>query len=243
MDFKTFFDEVRGPLFKWTLYADQVSGCEFLIEQFEAARWPVGWAAYALATVKHETAHTMQPIAERGTDAYFKKMYDPLGSRPALARRNGNTVPGDGRRYRGRGYVQITWRSNYRRVGQKIGVDLESSPDLALVPEHAVRILMRGMAEGWFTGKKLADYINDSRADYVGARRIINGTDKAEEIAALALRFEAALRKAGYGAGPTKPRPVPVLPPDVPAAKPPAPNVAAAGFWSRLFSTLFGKSP
>ena len=59
---------------------------------------------------------------------------------------------------------------------------------------HAVKIMVQGMKDGWFTGKKLSDYINQSQKDYVGARRIINGTDKDKLISGYAETFEKALR-------------------------------------------------
>ena len=147
--------------------------------------WPVSWIAYGLATTWHETARTMQPIKEHGGEAYFTRMYDPMGARPHVAARLGNIHPGDGARYAGRGYVQLTGRTNYARYG------IDGSPDDAMKPDVAGRILRDGMENGRFTGKKLSDYLP---GDYVNARRIINGTDKAETIAGHARAFEAALR-------------------------------------------------
>ena len=87
----------------------------------------------------------------------------------------------------GRGFVQLTWRNNYAKAGAKVGADLVTQPDLATQPETAAKIIACGMAEG------LADYITDSRCDYVAARRIVNGTDKADLIAGYARIFETAL--------------------------------------------------
>src|SRR5687768_5181465 len=133
----------------------------------------VRWAAYMLATVKHECADKWAPIVERGSVDYFEK-YDadtPLGQRL------GNTVDGDGFRFRGRGYVQITGKANYERLGRAIGLmdELVENPDRALEPEISYRIMSFGMRRGSFTGKKLSDYINAIGCDYVNARRIING--------------------------------------------------------------------
>jgi len=63
-------------------------------------------------------------------------------------------------------------------------------PDLALEFDNALFILIHGMIEGSFTGKKLGDYFGDFGSDFVGARRIINGKDKAEKIALLAQKFK-----------------------------------------------------
>ena len=154
----------------------------------------IRWAAYMLATVKHECANTWAPIFERGSVSYFEK-YDadtPLGHRL------GNTVDGDGFLFRGRGYVQITGRANYDRVGRAIGVgdSLVKNPDLALDPKTAYMIMSVGMRRGLFTGKKLSDYINENGCDYVNARRIINGLDRAQDIAGYAGTIEGVLRAA-----------------------------------------------
>jgi putative chitinase len=146
--------------------------------------------AYLLATAKWETAHTMQPIPEIGNKAYFFKMYDPQGSRPKVAKDLGNIRTGDGYIYRGRGLVQITGRANYRKFGY------ESTPDKVLEWPAALDIIFRGMIFGNFTGAKLADYIGGGKRDYVGARRIINGTDKAKQIALIADGFREALVQA-----------------------------------------------
>ena len=156
----------------------------------------VQWAAYMLATVKHECANRWMPITEYGRRDYFDK-YE-TGTR--LGRRLGNTEPGDGYRFRGRGYVQITGRANYARMTEALALgddeDLVRDPDQALRPVIAYRIMSLGMRKGLFTGRKLADYINDDGCDYKEARRIINGQDQAELIAGYAETLEAILREA-----------------------------------------------
>jgi hypothetical protein len=132
----------------------------------------------------------MQPIYERGAKSYFSK-YEP-GTKIGAAL--GNTKPGDGYRFRGRGFVQLTGRANYVKAGKKLGLNLMDGPDAALSPMIAARILVQGATEGWFTGKKLDDYLPDS---FVSARRVINGTDKAGEIASIATAFGKALAKLG----------------------------------------------
>lgn len=192
MNKAAFFARVRASLFGGKLSQKQVQGMDFLID-YRAANWPEmpdAEFAYVLATVKLETAHTMQPVKEYGGRAYFMRMYDITGRRPHVARSLGNIHKGDGAKYAGRGYVQITGRDNYRKYG------LVDNPDKALEPQTAARILFDGMIKGTFTGKKLADYINDRTADYVGARRIINGTNKARLIAGYAENFAEALREA-----------------------------------------------
>jgi hypothetical protein len=144
--------------------------------------------AYVLATVLHECAATWKPIKERGGVAYLQK-YE---GRKDL----GNTQKGDGVKFAGRGFVQITGRRNYTYFAMRLDVDLVEKPELALDPQIAYQIMSIGMREGRFTGKKLSDYINESKTDYKSARRIINGLDKAALIAAYAQTFEALLKAA-----------------------------------------------
>ena len=92
--------------------------------------------------------------------------------------------------------MQLTWYENYDKAGRLLGIDLLNKPELALDAAIAARIMREGMLDGWFTGKKLANYVGLRTANYVGARHIINGRDKAEQIAAQAVVFELALRKA-----------------------------------------------
>jgi putative chitinase len=141
--------------------------------------------AYVLATTLHECAATWKPIKERGGVAYLSK-YE---GRKDL----GNTQKGDGVKYAGRGFTQITGRANYTYFAMRLDVDLVENPDLALQPKIAYQIMSIGMLEGKFTGKALDDYINDSKTDYKGARRVINAMDKAALIASYAVKFEAIL--------------------------------------------------
>jgi hypothetical protein len=112
------------------------------------------------------------------------------------AKKNNNTEIGDGYKYRGRGLVQITWKQNYEKFTSIIGIDLVANPQAALPLDHAVKIMVSGMLNGTFTGHKLSSYISKANADYVGARRIINGTDRAEVIANYARKFEAILQES-----------------------------------------------
>jgi hypothetical protein len=149
--------------------------------------------AYCLATFKWETAHTMRPIDERGGDAYFNKRYGPDTSAGKML---GNTKAGDGALYHGRGYVQLTGRRNYTKAKALTGVDLVNEPDRAKEPDLAYQIAIGGMTAGWFTGRKLVNYFVGDTADYINARKIINGLDQADKIADIARRFSEVLREA-----------------------------------------------
>lgn len=135
--------------------------------------------AYILATVQHETAGTFQPIEEYGK---------------GKGRNYGEEI--NGHRYYGRGYVQLTWLNNYKVLGEKLGLDLVNNPELALNKEIALKIMFIGMEEGLFTGRKLSQYFNDVCEDPISARKIINGKDKAKQIAELYRNFKKYI--AGY---------------------------------------------
>jgi len=154
-------------------------------------RWlSIPHVACGLATVHHECAGRYEPIEEFASgDAYE--------GRAGL----GNTEPGDGRRFKGRGFVQLTGRANYekatallRRLG--IRMDLVAEPDLAMQWEAAYVIMTHGMyGDGLtFTGKALPGFdLPGGGFDYRRARRIINAMDKADLIAGYGRAYEGIL--------------------------------------------------
>jgi hypothetical protein len=163
----------------------QVQAIESLLGDLEADAelTDLRHAAYMLATAWHETDKTMRPIREYGR---------------GRGKRYGKPGPHGGQIPYGRGYVQLTWGTNYERADRELGLGgaLIRNYDLAMDPAIAYRILSAGMREGWFTGRRLSHYILGRKADYIGARRIINGTDRAALIAEYARGFEGALRAA-----------------------------------------------
>lgn len=162
-------------------------------------------AAYVLATVEHETGGTFKPVRET-----FAKSDKQAIQRLSRAYEKGQ-LPWvrepywlDG--YFGRGYVQLTHKYNYEKAGKKLGIDLVAHTEKALDPAISAEITVRGMKEGWFTGKKLSDYITLKKSDFRNARRIVNGMDRAAHIAKLAIKHDQALLEAGYGVdAPTPP--------------------------------------
>lgn len=175
---KVFFDGIRSGPFPGKLSVTQVGGITYILEEFERrGLTDLRYLAYILATVFWETARTMEPVTEYGSKAYLRaKKYWP---------------------WIGRGYVQLTWEANYQkfreRVLERFGVDICATPDAALQPDVACFILFEGMLNGEFTGKKLFQFFNSETTDWINARKIINGLDKAREIAGIAKQFFADL--------------------------------------------------
>ncbi|NLS02852.1 hypothetical protein HGP14_05635 [Rhizobium sp. P32RR-XVIII] len=200
IDRKFFFDSVRDSLFKGTLSEEQVEGMTAILDYFET-HMPDGdlrWLAYILATAFHETAYTMQPVRETLADSDAKaiEILDrayAAGKLPWV-----KTVywrpDEDGKSWLGRGLVQLTHKRNYEAMSPMTGFDLVAEPDRAMEMATAVRILIEGMVAGSFTGHKLADHLNTDKEDWVNARRIVNGTDRAEKLAEYGKTFYAALR-------------------------------------------------
>lgn len=181
IDRAKFFEGIRNGPFPGRLTTDQVEGIDTLLTVFdEEDITDIRWQAYMLATAYHETAHTMQPIAEIGHGRGHKY-----------------GIAINGHVYYGRGYVQLTWDYNYNKLGKMIGVDLLHNPDLAMQPDIAAKIMLEGMIHGTFTGKSLHDYFHEGLTDWTNARRIINGTDRAKLIAGYAEQFYEDLTHAG----------------------------------------------
>lgn len=193
-DRKTFFATIRASTFGGKLKASQVTGIEALLDAF-LKKFPkkpdTRWLAYMLATVFHETGGLMQPVRET-----FAK--NDAEARLKLHKRAYvKADPCTGHSYYGRGLVQITWKSNYEMAGKKLKLDLVGDPDLTLRPDVAVKITVEGMVDGWFTGKPLSKYFNESKTDPTNARRVINGLDRASDIAVYYHSFYDALVKGG----------------------------------------------
>lgn len=205
MERTKFFDNVRKDLFNGRLTQEQVDGMNNILDITSDLN--LQSQAYILATVYHETARKMQPLSEYGKGKayiYGKWQTNSKGKRycyknSAKAIYTEEECPN---LFYGRGLVQLTWYDNYafaeRRL-KELGVlnpdhSFIDDPELANDPINAVLIMKYGMIEGWFTGRKLSHYFSGSKIDYVNARRIINGMDKAKEIALYADYFEKALR-------------------------------------------------
>ncbi len=180
-----FFAKYRELFNPAKITTKQVQGIESLLAFIEndPELTDVRHVAYALATIKHECADRWNPIAEFASGKQYEGRADL-----------GNVIAGDGTRFKGRGYVQITGRANYRKFGLRLGLDLLNEPNLALEPDISYQIASLGMRQGMFTGKGLNDFIHADHCDYRNARRIINGMNKADKIKGYADKFESMLR-------------------------------------------------
>ena len=162
------------------------------------------WLAYILATAFHETAYTIQPVRETLAESEARAI-EILEAAFAAGRLSWVKTPywrrdEDGRSWHGRGLVQLTHKRNYEAMSVLTGIDLVADPDRAMEMDAAVTILIEGMLQGSFTGHKLADHLNATAEDWVNARCIVNGTDRAEKLAAYAMAFHAAIRpEAAHG--------------------------------------------
>jgi predicted chitinase len=196
---KAFYDHLRGTLFGGRLAPLQVAGMETILDAWEAMRanGDRHWLAYMLATVFHETAATMQPVRETlaESDASAAARLESAWARGRLGAVKTPywRADADGKYWLGRGLVQLTHRANYRRMARETGIDLVADPGRAMEMDTAVAILFAGMEKGLFTGRKLADYFAGGRADWTNARRIINGLDRAADVAAYGRVFHHAL--------------------------------------------------
>ena len=182
-----FFFNARKSLFSGKLKQSQVDGLNAILNEWEKNYYDEDdrWLAYMLATAHHETDRRMQPIEE-----YGKGKGRPYGSNIKM---NRTRYFDTDNRFYGRGFVQLTWYENYEKAGKKLGINLIKNPEKSLELKYATQIMFLGMMEGWFTGKKLSDYFNDSKGDVYNARRIINGTDKANLIADYAFGYYASI--------------------------------------------------
>ena len=237
MNNKAFFDALRksfGPLSQ-----SQVEGLTILTATTDAL--PIMHQANLLATAWHETGPATSPLHMTPRS----EIWGPTKAQNGYEGRKdlGNTLPGDGKRFAGRGYCQITGRANYVKASKVTGVDLAASPQRALESDIAAKIIISGMTEGWFTGKKMADFNNyfDMRAVVNGDKNIKakgNTVTNGELIAGYARDFQEALLLRSKEA----PRPVADKPPpDVERTeeKPPAaPPVAGKGVAAVLIGLI-----
>ncbi|CAN7227539.1 hypothetical protein [Neorhizobium tomejilense] len=195
-----FFDLVRTKLFKGRLVTGQVKGLTAILDAWRErdGQDEAQPLSYVLATAFHETAATMQPVRET-LAASDRSAITRLDEAFAAGRLGSVKTPywrpdAEGKSWLGRGLVQLTHRRNYEAMSAVTGIDLVADPGRAMEMPVSVAILIEGMRRGSFTGRKLGDYFGQGRADWVGARKIINGNDRADLVARHARVFAEALQ-------------------------------------------------
>lgn len=200
-----FYAAARTAPFGGRLTQQNVDGCNAILDEWDAnwaARQPVAALAYVLATVFHETAGTMRwDIEEIGK---------------GRGRPYGRAAGPFGQVYYGRGPEQLTWLANYERMQALVvakrfpGKDIVRRPAQALEKDIAIAILFEGSfagasGRGDFTGKSLDQFFPAGSDDFsaadlrqraVSARAVINGSDRAVQIATVFESFLVALREA-----------------------------------------------
>ena len=209
IDRPSFFARVRLKPCRGRLTQRQVDGFCAILDGWRERKGDGGGEtgrrelAYVLATAFHETAATMQPVRETlaRTDAEAIRRLDTAfaSGRLGTVRTRYWRCDGEGKSWLGRGLVQLTHRRNYEVMSAVTGIDLVADPGRAMDMDVSVAILIEGMRRGSFTGHRLEDYFGPGREDWAGARRIINGRDRAELVAGHAREFARALGVGGGG--------------------------------------------
>lgn len=261
LNMKVLFDYLRNAPFGGALTSTQVAGVQAILAWCaKLGVVDLRFIAYILATAFHETGGSFKPgkenlnyaasalrskfsrerISLADADKYGRTkgkaadqvMIANLIYGGAWGLRNlGNKLLGDGWRFIGRGFVQLTGRRNYTLYG------IADTPEKATEIDMAARIIVDGMIKGVFTGRKLAQYIVDTSFNAVAARAVVNGTDKASLIERHYSAILAALEAAAVNTVDAGPELVAelesvkeVVTTDVPAAE--------SGFLKSLYSIL-----
>jgi hypothetical protein len=209
MNRELFYSAIRKSLFR-KLSQSQVDGINGILEAFDqVGDGDKDTLAYALATAYHETGRKMVPVREgfATTDAGARRAVNNLarkrGPNSAVARYAQPTGP-YGHVYYGRGHVQLTWIDGYKESSADAGVDLVKNPDAMLDPNISARVLIKGLIDGRWSGKRKGlsyyegsdDFLDKQEA--IAARATVNGSDKASLIAGYHKQFYDALTAADW---------------------------------------------
>jgi hypothetical protein len=209
MNNELFFSTLRKSLFK-KLSTNQVEGINGILSAMDqVGNGDKDLLAYALATAYHETGARMVPVREgfATTDAGARRAVNALarkrGPNSAVARYAQPAGP-YGHVYYGRGHVQLTWLENYQNSSPDAGVDLVKEPDKMLDPVISARVLIKGLIDGRWSGKRkgLSHYEGSDgfldNKEAADARATVNGSDKAALIAGYHKQFYEALTEANW---------------------------------------------
>lgn len=201
MNYARFFSVIRPYMPRKRLTQKQVQGFEAIIDYCASLGMRRSQCAYILATAYHETAYRMYPVREglassnSGAIKAVTRLYED-----GIIRTNYALPDENGLSYYGRGLVQLTWKDNYRKIGELLGVDLVNNPDLMLKTSVSVPALVLGMQRGLFRkGRDLSMLPSfPSDKEWREARDIINGdvSKNGDLIAKHAKVFLYALQEA-----------------------------------------------
>ncbi|WP_020723013.1 glycoside hydrolase family 19 protein [Variovorax atrisoli] len=190
LDRTRFYAECEGSktLPKSLFKGDRRAGIDRILNYWEKTGYTdQRWLAYILGTAYRESVGTMAPVRE-GLCKTDSCSIEAVGKhfRGKHISSDYSKPDAQGRSYFGRGLVQITHKRKYESVGKTLGWGdaLVEKPELALDPDKSVVILVEGMAQGLFTGRSLADSFKGEKADWVGARKIVNPGSRRAEITA-----------------------------------------------------------
>ncbi len=164
--------------------------------------------AYVLATAQHGS-HFGARLEETGTGPGadgVDRSFDRYEPGTALGTTLGNSEPGDGARFRGRGFVHVRGRAAYATWSQRLGMPEQpvdgthvpffvAHPEALARPSIAAQTLVQGMRDGLFTGIALGYYVNEKKADYYSARRVVGACEHARDVAAIAVEFARAIEE------------------------------------------------
>lgn len=148
---------------------------------------------FGIDTPLRQAAFLVQLAHESGEFRYMEEIWGPTAAQKRyeppsrLARQLGNTEPGDGFRYKGRGPIQVTGRDNYRRYGGLLGVDLEAEPERAATPEVGFRVA------GLYWQRNGLNELADKEWFKTITKRINGGTNGLEDRRRYYVRAKAAL--------------------------------------------------
>jgi predicted chitinase len=205
-------DAVRSGT--WAFSSARQAGAAVVLDAWEeAGDASPDRLAYVLATARRESSGTFRPLREapacKSEECIEREVGRSLQKRnartnaeraqkglpPLSVPRNYAAIQGNGHRYYGRGFNQLTHLASYEMADSKLGLGLVDNPDLVLDPQVSAKILVRGLLEGWFgSSRPLSHYINERKQDWKNARDTTNpGSPNAAITAGYARDFAACL--------------------------------------------------